>query len=470
MSPIALLGLAAVWIAGWTLSAAIFGRRPRRDGDFAFLLGSGYLLGAMLAGTLLWIQGEVAVNKAIWSAGGGLILITAGSLLLSWQMARRFPAAALRPQHAPRDAFPVQSRRFMQGLLLLAFLAILIQSVTLPILMWDAWNAWLAKAKAWYFVGTFLPMLGVDQWLTSPVGEARAVVAPGYPEALPRLVTALNWLDGRWLDSTAAAPWALLWLAGGLLMLGALKRRGAPSGLAWCAVTALLTLPLVLAHSALAGYMDLWLAFAVLLAVVCGDAWLRDRRSASLAGFLLGVLLLPTLKFEGAVYAVLLLVAFALWCLPGRLRWTVMLVGLIGGLIAWWGIGVSFTLPGVGLLELNREVIRLPMLGSYDLSWQPVGRTVAQSMFLLPNWSLLWYLLPVFVVLRLRRRDGHAAVEAFALLALAFHVLLFFFTHASAWAEDLTSLNRLLLHVAPVWVWLYATCFIPPPRPRGRYA
>ena len=74
------------------------------------------------------------------------------------------------------------------------------------------------------------------------------------------------------------------------------------------------------------------------------------------------------------------------------------------------------------------------------------------SLFTLPNWHLLWYLVPLLLILRARRFRDDRSARLFGLLLLfdfAFLFVLFFLTGAGAWAEDFTSANRLILQVVP---------------------
>ena len=55
----------------------------------------------------------------------------------------------------------------------------------------------------------------------------------------------------------------------------------------------------------------------------------------------------------------------------------------------------------------------------------------------------------------LRARCDLAALGGFLALGYAFLFVLFFLTDAAAWAENFTSVNRVLLHIVPVTVaWL----------------
>lgn len=456
------------WVVGCLWVAALM-PRERRNGDLTVVLGAGYVAGALLAGNLLWIQGNERLGAALLMAG----LMLAGAAVPAWMLARdRLMTIQPVPGVARRrpDPVPRWVRLAMISMLLLALCAILAQSWALPILMWDAWNAWLAKSKAWHFSGSFLPAYGVDAWLQQTPGKTLGVVAASYPESLPRWVTALSFLYGSWNDGVAALPWALLWPAGGALLYGALQRRGASSGQALLAAGALLTLPMVLAHSTLAGYMDLWLAFGVLLATLAGESWLRHRSIRSFIAFVLSVLLLPSIKLEGAVYSAILVLTFLFWWLPARVRLVALATCVLVLPAFWWTVGIALPVPGLGSVQFHRELISLPVVGAFVLDWQPVGDVVAKSMLWLPNWSLLWFAAPLLPVFLWWQRPAHRAAATFLLLAAAFHFMLFFFTHASAWAEDLTSLNRLLLHVVPVWVWVGAAVLTRPGAVRGRFS
>ena len=164
-------------------------------------------------------------------------------------------------------------------------------------------------------------------------------------------------------------------------------------------------------------------------------------RHAWLAGLYL--LLLPAIKLEGAVYALLLAVAFVLAAMPVRWRYSTLGVVLAALVVGVWLGGVLIPVPGLGTVGLKWGMISAPVVGELPLYWRGVGG-----------------------------RQWRAQHYQFALLALlsaaAFHFLLFCFTDAAAWAESLTSLNRLLLHVVPCWVWFVATGFNRPQAPYGR--
>lgn len=427
-------------------------------------LGAGYLLGTLLLGNALWLAGELALPTLRTWLLPLLALLAAGLWLALRRRATQGPAHAAS---VPRERPVVWA---LLALLVASGLFIAVQSLALPTLTWDAWNAWLAKPKVWLHAGSFVPILPLDTWLQQPAGAGRSTVAAVYPEALPRFAAWLAAAGGGWRDAYAHLAWPALWAALGLLCHGRLREHGLGQLPALIASTGLLTLPMLVAHASLAGYADLWLATALLLAV--SSLLLRPPR-ASLWHTLLAVLslvLLPTIKLEGAIYAVILVIAWGLYLLPARWRWGLLAAALGLGGVLFVTVGVWLPLPGVGWMSLRWGEATVPYLGSIALSWRPVSGIVAESMFLLPNWSLLWYLVPVALLLGWQRlRDPRCgALAMFLLGALLFHGVLFFFTPASAWAQDLTSLNRLLMHVVPVWVVLLALLLSPPAAIRGR--
>ena len=476
MSLLALLALLWIWFTGALAAALCLGAAPSARGRGLLVGGAGFLLGCLIAGNLLWLQGQAPLDEALPAAGGWLGLLTVLLGLLAWRRSRVTLDASrsMRPtrhvQQPASEALPAWVAGLSLFLITLAFLALLIQAWSLPVLTWDAWNAWLAKSKAWYYAGHFLPALGIEAWLASAAPEAAiANVAPGYPEAVPRLLTALAVLNGAWRDGQLALLWPLLWLSGAAMFGGALRQRGAGFSLAAVGTAALFCLPLIASHAALAGYMDLWLGLLVLLAVVLADIWRRRGERAALAGFLVCVALLPTVKLEGSVYSLLLLLAWLFWAAPVWLRWTLGAASVLVLLPLWWSVGISLPLPGLGWARFSPGEISLPLLGTLALAWRPVSPVVLQSVFMLPNWSLLWFLVPVILLARRRRLGEQGLTAGFLLAAAGFQFCLFFFTDASAWAENLTSLNRLLMHVAPAWVWLLSVLLIYRPGIRGRY-
>jgi hypothetical protein len=469
-----LLALALPTLLGTAISTLVSGW-PRHAGAWMLAVGEGFLLGALLLGNALWLAGDIA-TIGLLGRWGPFVLI--GSLALgglAWRLRRHAPEyrALALPVTTSRQRMVVTA--VIVGLLLLGSL-IAVQAVLLPTLTWDAWNAWLAKAKAWHHAGAFLPVVDVVQWLARSAEPVLSTVAAPYPEALPRYATWLASAAGRWQDGYVHSAWPALWFALGAMLAGALRVRGVGWMVAALAAAALLTLPLVTAHASLAGYADLWLAAAILAAGQHAARFAASGSPRAAVHALLFAVLLPTIKLEGAVWSLLIVVALALWLVPRRWR---LHAGLGAAGVATAAVlllpRIYLPVPGLGAVIVEGASITVPVVGQLDLFLRDVGRTVAQSLFLLPNWSLLWYLLLPLVAWRWRqlRHPDVAMLGLLLALGMLFLFVLFFFTDASRWAENLTSLNRLLMHLVPLLLFWMALLVCPPRdrlSPRGRWS
>lgn len=449
----ALLLPAAFGTAAWQ---AILGR-PRDAAGWSASLGAGYVLGVLLLGLGMGVWPWLSPQQAFGRFAVVVIVLTL--LLVAFVFVRRTRMLA----GAEVDASASRAIAWgLLALLALEFFVIASQSTALPSLAWDAWNAWAAKSKGWYFADRFVPVVGFDAWLAAPAGETITVTAPYYPGVLPRAMVWMASASGSWNESAIHALWPALWAALGLALFGYACLAGLARTQAAVTCAAVLTLPLVTAHASLAGYADLWLGSAVLFAGVHllrtfaardeARAWRADAAMAAL-----WLLLLPAIKLEGVVWLACALGAIALALLPPRWRWPAL-----GALVLVWAISLPFggwpvPLPGVGTLRWGWGQIEVGVYGTMALTWRPVADEVFQSLYLLPNWSLLWYVLPLVLLTRWRAVAGNAAAVLgwWLLFGYGFLFLLFFFTDAAAWAENLTSLNRVLMQIVPLSVfWL----------------
>jgi len=210
---------------------------------------------------------------------------------------------------------------------------------------------------------------------------------------------------------------------------------------------------------ALAGYADLWLALTLGLATLAWVRWIVDGERGQLALAACLALCLPAIKLEGTVWLLTFGGVVALDFLPRRWRWP-----MLGG-IAVVAL-VAIVAGAFGPVQVSWNRIDIPSLGTFALAWHGVGGAMVASLFTLPNWHLFWYAVPVLIVLRRRRfgSDRAARLLGFVLLIdFAFLFVLFFLTTASAWAQDFTSANRLILQLVPSVLVLAATLLRPLP-------
>lgn len=436
-------GAAVLWLA--------LGR-PRGSG-WSLLLGEGWVLGALAAALATHLPGADAPASAFagslpWLLGGALVCAA-----LAWW--RRGPSAAA-PSAFPGWPAGTGAARLWWALAALIAAHLLLawhQAVLLPTVPWDAWSTWLGRARAWSGAETFLPLVTPEAWLQAE-GAVRATLAPHYPTLVSRLAAWLASAAGGWSSAAVHAAWPALGLALAAALYGHLRRAGVTALAAMVAAFACVSLPLLDAHLALAGYADLWLSAAVAMAVLHGVHWRRTGARADLLLALLFALALPLVKLEGAVWLACLLAAGGWSLLAPRWQAALPLAGLVLLALVLPFAALPVPLPGLGTVRIGWGEIDIPVVGTLALYWRPVGAEVMASLFVLPNWHLLWLAVPLLLALHGRALAEPALRGAAAFLALAavFLFVLFFFTDASAWAENLTSINRLVLQVAPATV------------------
>lgn len=470
-----ILALLLPTACGYALWRCLLGR-PRGWFGQCAASGAGYFAGVVGFGWVLtWLDGAAAPTLfgrlAPWLA---LIAIVVGATGIRW-------APGVNPVTQPARTHVSTRERWFIGLtlalLVLTGLLILQQAMALPSLSWDAWNAWLAKSKAWYHGGSFVEAQSFEAWRDAPAGTSITTTAWNYPEALPRFAVWLASASGGWNEGAVHAAWPLAWVALGLACFGYLGLAGCRTLPALLTAAAILTLPLITAHAALAGYADLWLAALLMIAGFHLLRWFQDRSWRDALAAALFAALMLALKLEGAVWFACLVAAVGLALLPPRWRWGVVLAGPLLWAVALPFGGLRLPLPGLGVVRFDWGLIEIPARGAMSLSWRPVWDEVLQALFLLPNWSLLWYLAPIMLALRwraLRSARELKALGGFLALGYGFLFVLFFLTDASAWAENFTSVNRVLMQIVPITVAWLSLLWVAPtrldPAPRDRVA
>lgn len=467
--------MTVIWVVLAALLPAAFGgamlallsARPREPADWVWLGAAGWLLAMLSIGAILPLLPIAPSSALAWLAP----MLLGSAVLLSVLARRRWASAA---DAAGGDVSVHSGFRRSRWLPLLAlalaiqFVLILHQALWMPSYPWDAWTVWLLRARAWLESDAFLPLLGLQDWVATRV-PGLPTIAPDYPNAVPGIAVWFGSAAGGWNSAAVHAAWPLAWLAGALAMWSGLLRAGVGCRVAELGCFAWASLPMLSAHAALAGYADLWVGLLLMLAglsaLQLGQA--AQRRGALLV-LSLSILLLPTVKLEGWVWAGVALSILSFALLPRRGRRIAAAVLAAGALLALlllvlWPL--QLTLPGLGELRIGSGAL---VLGPIQAQFHPqnVLPELLWTLFVLPHWHLLWLLLPVLLALGWRRGArlnglpaGAAGLALGALLGLVFLVLVFGFSQHAQWLRDLTSINRLLLHWLPLplllaaWLW-----------------
>lgn len=444
----------SAWILPLLAGAGLWGALAdvRRRGDWAAAAGSGLLIGLFLAalGAGRMARGDTLrtfATVAPWLGAAGAACWGIAVARLRWGRG----AAEILPEPAPGGL----ARGLWWLLLALVLLHLLLvgeEASLRPVFPWDAWSAWAAKAKAWMLLGRADPYVPMAEWLAAPDASVRTIATWNYPELLPWIEVWFASAAGGWNEPLVNLAWTGVLAALVLAAYGYWRGFGLSPLVAMMLAYALASLPLLDAHAALAGYADLWLAATLGLATLAWTRWLLHRERGQ---WLLGValaLLLPAIKLEGAVWALLFTAIVVLERLPRR--WGLGIsaaaaAALVAGLLA---SGFALPMLGLGWVRVSWGSVEIPGVATYALTWHPVGREMLDSLFALPNWHLLWYAFPLLLVLRGRLLLQDRAARLLGLLVLlqlVFLFGLFFLTGAAAWAKDFTSANRLILHVVP---------------------
>ena len=454
------LSYVLAWLLPWVTGSGIclaLNRGRREPGDLIAAVGLGFLLGIFIAALLCSLLAESNTAAAFSRCAPWLAAIG----LLAWTAVFVFRNTA-QPPSLLANAGGVGWRVFwclLLGAILMRLGVIASEAMLRPTFPWDAWSAWAVKPKAWFLLGHHVPYAPMQEWLAKPAADLRTSAIWDYPELLAWVQIWFASAAGAWNEPLINTVWTGVLAAIGLASYGQWRALGIRPGLAMLLVYGLLSLPLLDAHAALAGYADLWIAAAFGMAILCWLRWLAQRNIGQLLLAIMFALSLPMIKLEGSVWLLLLVIVMLLGLLSRRWRW--MVLSLLVAVIAI-GIAIGgFRLPifGLGWINIAWGKVTIPALGELDLYWRPVGTAMLSGLLTLPNWHLLWYLAPAVVALRWRILTTDRSARSLAALLVGcslFLFILFFFTDASAWAENYTSANRLVLHIVPAMFSLMA--------------
>ena len=456
-----LLALALPWIIGALWLRLLLPQRLPAGGT-AIVLGYGYLGGMMGLAALMLAMDALGFGLGFGPVAFSLFLLGLPAVWLLWRRGRADPATAAHEASGslnnawssqPRWALALSAALLL--LILVRFLSLMLEVLWQPLYPWDAWMSWSRVARHWFEMGAL-----------GEVSPAR------HPRTIPLFQTwaALGW--GHWHDTVINLPWVLAGIALLIGIYGQLRRIGSPPFLALLAVYLVASLPILNNHVALAGYADIWLtlAFCFGLVALANAMVLGERWQWTLA---VVCLVLPlAIKVSAPLYLLPLAAALFLYFSPTWLTVGGFSLAAVGALSFYLVGGVDLQLGPLGRLALTAEHIELPLVGSGGIraghegglqGYNPVGLAFAQSLFVLANWHLLWWLalvLPLGLASKALRRSPYTVLT----LTLAGVVAIFWLAYGFSdhgGAQDFTSINRMLLGVAPMiafipfWAWAY---------------
>ena len=452
------VGHALVWAAGICLASLPRWWRERRaggpiaaraDGEFAWTLGAGWLVGAFVLTLVMRGASLAGIPLGRLAVGLPLLLVIAAGVGLALSSGRQATLEHWRSAilDVTRTTIgsglpPLQRVLWLAllGWLAFRFGLLLVEATTRPLYPWDAWMQWATKARVWFELKAIVPFAPFGVWLPAN-GAVYFDAAPHNPATVPLWQVWSALLIGRWDDAHTNLAWWCTAVAIGLLVYGFLRSAGGSRWLAIVGAWLAGSLPIANVHVALAGYADLPLAAYVTLAMLAGWRWARLRRTEDLLLLLLCLVALPTIKNPGKAWLVLLLPGIAVAAWP---RWGLRAAGLIA---------CAGALALLILAQTNPVILGYQFQYAGAFPWQGL----LDAYFLYANWHLLWFAAIAMALIGARSLFATDAAPLTVTLGLGLLFLLFgfSFTTASTWVDDPSTVNRATLHLAPlIVVWM----------------
>lgn len=437
------MSVAVPWLAGYGCLRAV--RGPAASNAFVDW-GYAHFVGLLIVTLLMRLAGAAGVPLHLGLLLSAQLAIAAVGCAVAWR--RRPSAVVAAPPATNAGEVDAASRGLVLVVLLLLawrFAALAVDVTLRPLFPWDAWTQWATKARVWSELHELVPFIAWEDWLAGARGYTD--VAPHYPTTIPLLQAWTSLALGRYDDALMNVPWLAGAVALALAIYGQLRRLHVDTRWALVVTYAVLSLPIVDTHVALAGYADFHVAAAFALALMALMAWEVTGDRFELLLLVLIACLLPLLKVPGLAWAAIV----ALGALVVRFGATWRRVLGLGVVTALAGFALAYLVWRNKISAAGREVSA------------EVLSSLADHLFLFDNWHLLWYLFPIVVAVAwrdalARLRGASAALAAGGV----FLIVIFTGTRVSNWVTDYTTVNRAVLHVAPaaavfagllLWFW-----------------
>lgn len=387
---------------------------------------------------------------------GGFAIVLAGIAAWRWRGHSASRAGHALSGPSAWAGLPRWTRWLVVGVvawLVVRWLGILVEVIHRPLYPWDAWYAYGMQAKAWFFHPELDALKNGWRWFEAQ-GPAWTAGGTRHPPGIALMQLWLLQGLGRYDDALMNLPWPIAMASAGVTLYGVLRMSGLSLLPALSVAAALMTLPILNAQAALAGYGDLWIALYLMIVLIGfvlarrfgpGCLWLS---ALALAGML-------TVKETSLLWVPVLV----LGALAGRvrLRW-LLVAGAAGGLaffaLLWW-LDDPIRISTLGRLGFADGRFVFPDKIGLD-AWREITMWPAllRHMFVYDNWHLFWYLAPFFSALALWYARFDRALVTVVVVALGGLFVLLGFFSLSTMGEAVvsgTSVNRLLLHLVPAF-------------------
>jgi len=453
-------GLLLPWLGGtlWLAFADIqfngSGQINRfRQVGYGFFLGYAMLFIAIMvsnkfSGTVNWPG--LMFFLLLFSASGGFAV---------WQSRR---PSTVQPSivTAPMNTLVKTLMVIMILLMLIHLVFIAVQIFTQPVYPWDAWLAWVYRAKVWFMAGGMVDIVAAADWATATSANIYTIDAwlyPLFPSVIPYWA-ALSL--GHWSETLVNLPVLFAGLAMGMALYGQCREHGLSIATSLITCYLLYSIPLLGTHLALAGYADIWMAGFTGLGfiAVMRAAIKRDDAGKSSFQMVLGLLMIGFgiwVKNEGAVWFLAALAMLILATCRPRVPILMLGTAILLALLAFT-LGIThIEIPLIGNLGLVNDRLAIPFIGNFALEAHAVQQVYWENFIIMGSWNLLWVLVAASFMLGFKSPNQLTGYRArrtalsFILVFLATQIFIFGFTDQGMWADTYTAVNRLPLHFIP---------------------
>jgi hypothetical protein len=433
------LRLAGAWglVAACGTALLLLIERNRRSHP-AWTLGVGFLAGAFALGVWMRVLSWLGLRFGVASIAVPLVVATLAMAAIVVPALRRASRGARGGSADPTPALARVLALVLATWIAARFAVLLLDVVWTPLYPWDAWIQWATKARVWYALGHIVPFGAWEAWFAAN-GAIFTDASPNYPATVPLWQVWSSVALGRFDDALMNVPWWLVAVSLALAIFGALRDAGLRTLPALVGAWLVSSLPLANVHVALAGYADLPMAAYYAVAAIAFWRWSQSRAWRDLLLAASFAVACTTIKTPGLVWALTLVPALVPALAPKRTR------QILGGTV----------LAGaLALLVLARTQ---PVVLGYrlHLDFAPPWSGLVESLFLLGNWNLLWYAVVATAIAgwRVLGSPRLAPLSAIFAAGLAFLAIVFAFTNARDWVVGQTTINRAVLHVAPLAIF-----------------
>ena len=450
------LGLNGVlpWLLGFALATNLLpggdAARQRLNMAYAYPLGMGAvaaLLGAFdLAG--------IPFYRPALAGTATLVTLSLFLRVWRWNGSGSFPrltAPALPPPSLPMVLLSL-------GALIL--LTLMTRDLLLsPTESWDSWMNWEPRARIWFDRGHLAPFVSPDAWLARSRDAEVFVLGNSFAATQPPLVPLIMLWEMIMLQDPDAPVLYLAWPAMALsvaLAIGLhLRQRGAGALAVPLGAFLFLAIPYVGAHITMAGYADLILATYFTLGVLGIQSWADtgDRRHLLITAVLAIAVLMA--KRPGIVLLPIMFATLAFMAAPEGVQRRLAQLLYVAGAIVLAVTALPFVAAAAGLSMPMGDLVVLPAPAIQELALgiYPFLPLALHTAFDASNWGLFWILLGLAAISR-RAGDPPRACALALLMTLIALYAVFGLTHYYREAANTATLNRALLYLVPLGVYL----------------